>query len=224
MHFKSLLDLFKEDNWSNKLVGRITEILELAAAMFAHTSAVIVDGAPDTDPQVNIYDRDQRINKLERKIRRRVVSRLSVGNDARDVPSALIFMKVVKDGERLGDYIKNLHEVAEMMPENPDRELYRKWLAGSTAAITGLFQTTRDGFVGSDEALAGQVIKTAKAAGREMETAIRDITDSDLATRDAVCLVLVLRFYKRLVAHMSNIATTVVMPLDLIDFYDEPED
>ncbi|PIV81763.1 hypothetical protein COW53_02655 [bacterium CG17_big_fil_post_rev_8_21_14_2_50_64_8] len=224
MHFKSLLDLFKEDNWSNKLVGRITEILELAAAMFAHTSAVIVDGAPDTDPQVNIYDRDQRINKLERKIRRRVVSRLSVGNDARDVPSALIFMNVVKDGERLGDYIKNLHEVAEMMPENPDRELYRKWLAGSTAAITGLFQTTRDGFVGSDEALAGQVIKTAKAAGREMETAIRDITDSDLATRDAVCLVLVLRFYKRLVAHMSNIATTVVMPLDLIDFYDEPED
>jgi len=224
MHFKSLLDLFKEDNWSNKLVGGITEILELAAAMFAHTSAVIVDGAPDTDPQVNIYDRDQRINKLERKIRRRVVSRLSVGNDARDVPSALIFMNVVKDGERLGDYIKNLHEVAEMMPENPDRELYRKWLAGSTAAITGLFQTTRDGFVGSDEALAGQVIKTAKAAGREMETAIRDITDSDLATRDAVCLVLVLRFYKRLVAHMSNIATTVVMPLDLIDFYDEPED
>lgn len=224
MHFKSLLDLFKEDNWSNKLVGRITEMLELAAAMFAHTSAVIVDGAPDTDPQANIYDRDQRINKLERKIRRRVVSRLSVGSDARDVPSALIFMNVVKDGERLGDYIKNLHEVAEMMPENPDRELYRKWLAGPTAAITGLFQTTRDGFVGSDEALAGQVIKTAKTVGREMEAAIRDITDSDLATRDAVCLVLVLRFYKRLVAHMSNIATTVVMPLDLIDFYDEPDD
>ena len=45
---------------------------------------------------------------------------------------------------------------------------------------------------------------------------------SDLPTRDAVCLVLVLRFYKRLVAHMSNIATTVVMPVDMIDFYDEP--
>jgi len=94
----------------------------------------------------------------------------------------------------------------------------------ATATIIGLFDSTREGFVESDEAEAGHVIKTAKALGRELETAIREITDSDLATRDAVCLVLVLRFYKRLVAHMSNIASTVVMPLDLIDFYDEPED
>ncbi len=224
MSFGTLLDLFKQDNWSNKLVGRITEMLELAEAMFRHASSVIVEGAPDDDPQAKIYDRDLRINQLERKTRRRVVSRLSVGNDAKDVPTALIFMNVVKDGERLGDYIKNLHEVADMMPENPDRELYRKQLAAPTALINELFATTREAFAESDEAKAGQVIKTAKAMGRELEAAIREITASDLATRDAVCLVLVLRFYKRLVAHMSNIASTVVMPVDLIDFYDEPED
>ena len=224
MRFGTLLDLFKQDNWSNKLVGMITEMLELASAMFQHASGVIVDGAENADPQRNIYDRDIRINKLERKIRRRVVSRLSIGNDSNDVPTALIFMNVVKDGERLGDYIKNLHEIADMMPDEPDRELYRKWLGDSTATITELFTATRDGFLQSDEALAGQVIKTAKQMGRELEAQIREITASDLATRDAVCLVLVLRFYKRLVAHMSNIVSTVVMPVDLIDYYDEAED
>ncbi len=223
MRFGSLLDLFKQDNWSNKLVEMITEMLEVAAAMFQHTSGVIVAGAEDTDPQRNIYDRDRRINKLERQIRRRVVSRLSVGNAPSDVPTALIFMNVVKDAERLGDYIKNLHEVADMMPDDPDRELYRKWLAGSTSIITDLFSATREGFVSSDEAQAGHVIKSAKNLGSELEAKIREITASDLVTRDAVCLVLVLRFYKRLVAHMSNIASTVVMPVDLIDFYDEPE-
>ena len=40
---------------------------------------------------------------------------------------------------------------------------------------------------------------------------------------NAVCMVLMLRFYKRLVAHMSNIASTVVMPVDMIDYYDESE-
>ncbi|MGD9549193.1 MAG: PhoU domain-containing protein [Candidatus Krumholzibacteriia bacterium] len=223
MRFRSILDLFKQDNWSNELVQMTTEMLELASAMFSHTSAVIVTGGPDDDPQVNIYDRDKRINKLERMIRRRVVSRLSVGDSRADVPTALIFMNVVKDGERLGDYIKNLHEVAEMMPPEPDRELYRQWLAEPTETIARLFDQTRRGFVDTDEALAGAVIKTAKATGRDVERRIREITASGLATRDAVCLVLVLRFYKRLVAHMSNIASTVVMPLDLIDFYDEPE-
>jgi len=224
MRFGNLLDLFREDNWSNKLVGRVTEMLDLSEAMFQYTTSAIMEGTTDGDPQQEIYDRDHRINQLERKTRRRVVSRLSVGNDNRDVPSALIFMNVVKDGERLGDYIKNLHEIADMMPDNPDRDLYRGRLQEFTSGVLGMFAGTREAFSASDEEKAGQVIKTAKYLGRDLEAAIRDITGSDLPTRDAVCLVLTLRFYKRLVAHMSNIASTIVMPLDLIDFYDEPED
>ncbi len=223
MGFGSFLDLFKEDNWSNQLVGRIGEMLELAESMFTFASGVVVDGQPNDDPQTKLYDRDKRINHLERKIRRRVVSRLSVKGSRAEVPSALIFMNVVKDGERLGDYIKNVHEVGAMQPENLDQDLYRKWLGGPTAVVSELFGRTREAFAESDEAHAGKVIKDAKNQGREYEKMIREITTSDLATNDAVCLVLVLRFYKRLVSHMSNICSTVVMPVDMIDFYDEPE-
>jgi len=223
MGFGSILDLFKEDNWSNDLVERIGTMLELAEAMFTFASGVVVDGEPDTDPQSNLYDRDKRINKLERKIRRRVVSHLSVKGSRAEVPSALIFMNVVKDGERLGDYIKNVHEVFDMQPENPDRALYQKWLSEPSRVISELFGRTRQAFSESDEELAGMVIKKGKAQGREYEKMIREITASSIPTHDAVCLVLVLRFYKRLVAHMSNIASTVVMPVDMIDFYDEPE-
>ncbi len=223
MGFGSILDLFKEDNWSNDLVDRIGEMLELADSMFNFASGVVVNGDPNTDPQANLYDKDKRINKLERKIRRRVVSRLSVKGSRAEVPSALIFMNVVKDSERLGDYIKNVHEVFAMQPENPDRALYQKWLSEPTKVVSELFGRTREAFAESDEALAGQVIKQAKGQGREYERMIREITDSSIPTHDAVCLVLVLRFYKRLVAHMSNISSTVVMPVDMIDFYDEPE-
>ena len=224
MGFRSIIDLFKQDNWTNDLVETVNEMLELAASMFDYAAGVTVDGQPDTDPQALLYDRDRRINMLERKIRRRVISRLSMRRVQAEVPTALIFMNVVKDGERLGDYIKNLHEIGDMMPPQPDRDLYRRWLADPTAKIEGLFTTTRRAFSESDEELAGKVIQQAKAEGRAYEKMIREITTSDLATIDAVCLVLHLRFYKRLVAHMSNIATTVVMPVDLIDYYDEPEE
>lgn len=223
MGFGSILDLFKEDNWSNKLVARIGEMLDLGARMFAYTTGVIVEGHPDDDPQQHLYDRDIRINKLERKIRRRVVSRLSAGVSQAEVPSALIFMNVVKDAERIGDYVKNLYEIADMMPDDPDRELYRRHLAEPTAAIAELFEKTAGAFAESDEEQAGQVIKQVKKLGKEFERSIRELTVSDLDTNDAVCLVLTLRFYKRVVAHMGNIVTTVVMPVDLLDFYDEPE-
>ncbi len=223
MSFRSILDLFKEDNWSNELVDMILEMLDLGAEMFDYTIGVLVQGEPDTDPQQMLYNRDIRINKLERKIRRRVVSHLSMQGSRAKVPSALILMNVVKDGERIGDYVKNLHEVNDMMPADPDRKFYQEHLAAPAAAIAELFTLTRQAFLESDEEDAGKVIKQAKRQGREFEDKIRTITTSDLCTQDAVCLVLVLRFFKRVTAHMSNIASTVIMPVDMIDFYDEPE-
>ncbi len=223
MSFRSILDLFREDSWSNDLVDMIMEMLDLGANMFDYTIGVLVQGEPDKDPQHMLYNRDQRINKLERKIRRRVVSHLSVKGSRAEVPSALIFMNVVKDAERIGDYVKNLHEVIDMMPADPDRKLYQDHLAVPASIITEIFTLTRQAFLESDEELAGKVIKKAKNQGREFEDKIRTITTSDLGTQNAVCLVLAFRFFKRVVAHMSNIASTVVMPVDMIDFYDEPE-
>lgn len=223
MGFGSILDVFKSDNWSEKLVRRISEMLDLSAAMFEYTRGVIIAGEANGDQQTELYDRDIRINKLERKIRRRVISHLSIGGSRAEVPSALIFMNVIKDAERIGDYIKNLYEIAGMMPDDPDRGLYHKYLDTTTAEITGLFEKTRKAFAESDEEIAGQVIKSVKNTGKGCEKLIRELVASDLPTNDAVCLVLILRFYKRVVAHMGNIATTVVMPVDMIDFYDEPE-
>jgi len=223
MGFGSILDLFKQDNWSNYLVGKVMEMLELGTDMFEYTTGVLIEGKEDSDPQKLLYDRDKRINHLERKIRRRVVSRLSVSGQQAEIPSALIFTNVVKDGERIGDYVKNVYEVVAMMPENADPALYKKWLQEPTDTIKDIFAKVQLAFAESDEELAGSVIKRAKAQGKHYEEMIREITVSDLCTQDAVCLVLTLRFYKRLVAHMSNIASTVVMPVDMIDFYEEDE-
>lgn len=223
MGFGSLLDVFKADNWSNELVGMIGEMLEKSHGMYTYATGVLIEGDEDVDPQARIYDVDKKINKLERRIRRRIVSHLSMRGSRADIPSALIFMNAVKDGERIGDYIKNLHEVNAMMPADVDRNLYKEKLGAISAEISDMFDNTRQAFEESDEELAGKVIKKAKKRGREFEALIREITVSGVDASNAVCLVLMLRFYKRIVAHMGNIASTVVMPVDLIDYYDESE-
>ncbi len=57
------------------------------------------------------FARDREINQREKDIRRRIVEHLSLRGEA-DVPACLVLMSVVKDAERIGDYCKNIYEVA----------------------------------------------------------------------------------------------------------------
>jgi phosphate uptake regulator len=221
MSFKSIMALFREDDWSSEMVEMLSEMLELSGDMFTYTRQVLVDGAPDTDPGESIFERDKRINSLMRQIRRRVITRLGVGGQRGEVPTALIFFNAVKDAERIGDYIKNIYEIVDMQPDQPDRALYAAWLGERSQMIEKLMVRTREAFAESDDPAAADVIAETRRLGRDCETAIREITDGDFLVRDAVCLVLALRFFKRISSHLSNIATTVVMPVDLLDFHDE---
>ncbi len=221
MKFKSIMALFREDDWSQSLIKSLDEMLALSGDMFGYTLGVLLRGEPNTDPAGKVWGPDKQINALMRQIRRRLVSRLSLGGHRGEVPTALIFMNAVKDAERIGDYVKNIYDVHELMPAAPDRALYAEWLAERTGRIEDLFARTRNAFATSNDEEAARVIADARLMGRQCEAAIVAITESALATRDAVCLALVLRFFKRIAAHQSNIATTVVMPVDLLDFNDE---
>ena len=143
--------------------------------------------------------------------------------ESMDVPSALIFTNTVKDCERIGDYVKNLYDVAErLLPADIDYALYREYLGESTEAIAALFKVTRNAFAESEKEAAEEVIGRARELQIKTEDQIASITASDMRTNDAVCIVLTLRFFKRILGHMSNIASSVVMPVDLMDFFDEP--
>jgi phosphate transport system protein len=222
MDFKSIMSLFREDDWTGELMEKLDEMLALGGRMFSYTMNVVIEGANGSDPQVELFGRDKRINELMRKIRRRVTTRLSLGGSKGEVPTALIFMNAVKDAERVGDYVKNLYEIADLQDDEPDRQLYRDWLGERAERIAALIEATREAFAEGDDEASARVIADCRQLGKECEATIREITDTVTSVRDAVCLVLALRFYKRIVAHLSNIATTVVMPIDLLDFHDEP--
>jgi phosphate transport system protein len=223
MAIRSIAELFKANRWSQELVAHIGEMLDLAAEMFAYAVEIIVYGAPDENSQADIYDRDIRINELEREIRRRVVARLSLEAPQPEIPSALIFMNAVKDVERIGDYMKNFYEVSHLLPDGVDRKMYQEYLVGRSRTLEDLFELTSQAFSESDESKARDLIKRARTLCKQAEELITDLAHKPLATNDAVCLVLIVRFYKRIAAHLMNVATSVVMPVELLDFYDEPE-
>jgi phosphate transport system protein len=220
--FRSFRDIFRKDNWSSATSARVGEMLDTCVSMNKFTYRVLIEGMSDAEAQAKLYDRDQHINVLEREVRRSVVVHLALEQRSEDIPSGLIFMNVVKDAERIGDYLKNIYDVAnELMPESADRALYKERLKSFADIMRESMIETAKAFSESDEDSSRRIIETARGQGHALEEAIAEITRSGLDTGDAVSLVLVMRFYKRIFMHLSNIATTVVMPVDKMDFFDE---
>ena len=220
--FNTFREIFRRDNWSQATTGRVGEMLDLCVSMNKFTYRVLIEGRPDDQVQAKLYDRDQRINVLEREVRRSVVTHLALEQRSGDIASALIFMNAVKDAERIGDYLKNIYDVShDLMADDADRALYKSRLGAFADVMRDLMIETAEVFSESDEERARRIIDTAREQGQALEAAIVEITGSDLKVRDAVSLVLVMRFYKRIFSHLSNIATTICMPVDKMDFYDE---
>ena len=50
---------------------------------------------------------------------------------------------------------------------------------------------------------------------------IAKLAKSDLPVNAAVCFTLMARYFKRITAHLTNIATSVILPLTDLDYFDE---
>jgi phosphate uptake regulator len=166
---------------------------------------------------------DQQVNRLEREIRRELVVHSSVFGGI-DSPSVLVYMSVVKDIERVGDYAKNLLDLAldgANFSGLPDEAEWRRTFGQVSQFITA----------------AGEVFNTADAAaGRELRTrgdALLRLFDDRVSALvrgqddapQAVGRALAYRYLKRVVAHLMNLISAVTMPVDKLDYFDEdPED
>jgi len=165
---------------------------------------------------------DRRINITEMEIRRELVVHASVHGGV-DTPEVLVFMHMVKDLERIGDYNKNIFDLADegvSLAEAPDlgRLLgYRDELS-SRIALMGELLTTRD------EDGARAYITRGDELRREFDDRINELVHSTEPAVVAVPRALLYRFLKRVTAHSLNVVSAVVMPVDRLDYFDEDDE
>jgi phosphate uptake regulator len=179
-------------------------------------------GGPVATVADEVRRTDRQINLTEIKIRRELVVHASVHGGV-DTPEVLVFMNMVKDLERIGDYNKNIFDLADdgvSMAEAPDLDLlidYRDELS-SRIALMGELLTTRD------EDRARAYIDRGDELRREFDGRIQALLHSTETAMVAVPRALLYRFLKRVTAHSLNVVSGVVMPVDRLDYFDEDED
>ena len=108
----------------------------------------------------DLFKTDKRINRAERQIRREIVVHASV-HGAAEFPACLVLMSIVKDAERVGDYGKNLFDLAELAPQPPEGE-HREALVRLKDRISEMMAACREVFDSSEKEAAKQLIVEAK--------------------------------------------------------------
>lgn len=223
--FRSLANFFRGDDWTDGIVARFDEMLELAEMNFSLCADKLFEGEHVEKIRDELYARDREINSRERAIRRRIIAHLAASPSEHEIPTAFILTTLVKDAERIGDYVKNLFEVMYHDGKTAyARDEYDAHFDGIRTRLRKLFAQVRQAFRYSDKTAAHEAIATARETMRRCEEEIQKIARGSHSTPVAVALVLTGRHYKRLLGHLTNIATSVVMPADRVDYYDEPED
>lgn len=213
----------REDEQMASIEAKIQTMLRLDRHEFDLAMAALMGDAVAADVNAELRATDRKVNELEREIRRALIVHVSVFG-AIDTPAVLAYMSIVKDVERIGDYAKNLIDLALDGASFADGVDAEEWRAVSTQ-ISETIAETGAAFATRDHDRARRLLNRGGRMLGAFDAAVSTLVREDDRGAHAVARALAWRYLKRVVAHLMNILTAVVMPLDRLDYFDEdPED
>jgi phosphate uptake regulator len=216
-----LLKAWSKRDLLRRIFDEFIQMLEISHGMFEAVCEVLEGKRDLSEVKIAIYEHDREINKLEQTIRTQLLEHLTLRPGV-DISACLVLMSVVKDAERLGDYCKNLIEVAEMYNRKLTEGRYVIPLLEIKRNIDQMFAGIALAFGQSDEIAAHSINSASGSITQKCDLLLQQLIRDNLPTDKAVAYTLLTRYFKRISAHLSNIATSVLVPLPRLDYHDEP--
>ena len=167
-----------------------------------------------------IFKKDKLVNKYEREIRRKVITHLAVQGQSSLAPG-LVLSTVVVDIERIGDYVKNIVELAEVHPRELDCGEFKIVLNNMEEKIRVMFKFLPSTLEEGKESQALEMYHNTREIGKTCDQNIHLLLQHPeklVDCRTATTLVLYFRYLKRINAHLRNIISSVINPYDRIGY------
>ncbi|MFH1373693.1 MAG: PhoU domain-containing protein [bacterium] len=224
--FKKFRELFSSENLLDTAYNTTVKMLEFDHKMFMAASETLrlKDNA---ELPFDIRKTDRKINKYQREVRRNVLTHLTIAGTQNIVPG-LMLVSIVIDVERIGDYTKNISELATSHPERLKAGYWEKDLCAIEEKIRDHFPKVIEVLSRQDKQLGRSIMQQERETSRMSDQMVTEIIaggskNRSLSTSDAVVLALYARFLKRTNSHLNNIATAVVNPFPRIGYREKKE-
>jgi len=217
--FKKWLAIFQKDTLMDRAYQRSFDMLAITQAMCMEAK-IDLRHREDSEIDISMKDKDIEVNKYERDVRRKVFNHLVVQGTA-DLPSGLALISTIIDIERLGDYAKNMIELALDHPGKLHGGKFEEKIVRIESAVEDSFNQTQKCFEKADAALALELLDKYAWVNDVCDEIVKEVVkekDPDIRSGDAAALALYVRWLKRINSHLRNITTSVVNPFNRIGF------
>jgi len=225
MSWKNVLSLFRKDDLYTQALEESHQMLDIDLKMF-EASVESLRRYDDGTIPVDVYAMDKQVNRFEREVRRKVMTHLTVSGPA-DVASGLVLVSVVIDIERIGDYAKNIYDLARYHPRRLDAGSLESEVADIETRVAGLFRLMVDAFKANDADKARTIMLEYKSGiSADCERIVMRIVSgevTDLSAANAATLALYIRFLKRIAGHSRNLVSGIVNPFHRIGYKEKPD-
>ena len=219
--FKDVINLWKADDLLSQSWDESYKMLNLSHEIFQQALIYLRNGE-NIDTLKTLKKRDKEINEFQRDVRRKVLTHYAVEQDTSNMADGLILINMVVDIERIGDYCKNIldlainhdqsiksSEISEdlAMIEEEAKSRFEKTIQAIQAQDVEIAQSLMEGYkeqmTGKSDEIVNGILKDELHFGSEARTA---------------SIALYTRYLKRIGAHLKNITTTLVNPFDAIGY------
>ncbi|MBD3170290.1 MAG: hypothetical protein GF307_12460, partial [candidate division Zixibacteria bacterium] len=214
--FKTIKELWGKDKLLDSAYEDTFKMLSESLNMFK-ASVKSLRESDTGEIEFDIYEKDIRINKLQRRVRKQVITHVAVGGyvASADVGPGLALTSIVIDVERTADYAKNIWELAVAHPKKLTCGPLEKDINFLEEAVESKFERVIKTLQDSDEESATAILhdykELSKHCDRLVEKLIKDEI-TELTQGDAVATALFIRYLKRVNGHLTNITTSIVNP------------
>jgi len=217
--FKKWLAIFRKDSLIDRAYQRSFKMLDITLAMFKEAKDSLRQ-REDSEIDLKVKETDKEVNSYEREVRRMVFNHLAVTGTA-NLPQGFILISIIIDIERIGDYAKNMVELALDHPGKLHGGEFEEKVARIEDSLQDNFNLTKKCFVEGDERIALELLNKYAWVNDACDEIVRVLVkknDGDLKAGDSAALALYTRWLKRINSHLRNITTSVVNPFDRIGF------
>ncbi|MFT7617132.1 MAG: phosphate transport system protein [Planctomycetota bacterium] len=216
--FEWLKNLGQEGHGLRPIIENFNQMMVDGQNMFDLVTTALLGEVDSATIREELFTTDQKINKAEQVLRRYLVVHASV-HGAAEFPTCLVLMSIAKDAERIGDYCKNMFDVASLHPIPADTE-NGKGVQHCRERVSKLLGQMIKAYGSQDPEIAKEHLGECDAIENYCDARVEDLIKS-AGGADHVPAALAFRHIKRIVAHSKNITTSIVMPVDKLDFFDE---
>ncbi len=218
--FKQIFELFKTNSLYDKALKECHEMLDIDLVMYKF-SIDSLRKSETADLPMDLYEMDKKINEFERDVRRKVMTHLAISGTS-DLGSGLVLISVVIDIERIGDYTKNIYDMARNHPTKLIGGSIEKQIQSIEKNVTFIFENGIKAFKNQNIVLARELMQTYK---KEVSSLCDEVTHNiisgqltDLTPDQSASLALYSRYMKRIAAHSRNLISSIVNPFERIGY------